>query len=75
MRAPTKRRVAPPAELPRVRALVLFGAVGLLFVILLGRSLYLPSQLTTILNRPRAIAFWIAPSNPRTVCALMKPRG
>ena len=30
-----------PAELPRNRALVLFGAVGLLFVVLLGRSLYL----------------------------------
>jgi cell division protein FtsI (penicillin-binding protein 3) len=31
----------PPPELPRLRALVLFGAVGALFVVLLGRSLYL----------------------------------
>ena len=41
MRAPARRHVAPPAELPRVRALLLFGSVGALFVVLLGRSLYL----------------------------------
>ena len=41
MRAAARRHVAPPAELPRVRALVLFGSVGALFVVLLGRSLYL----------------------------------
>ena len=41
MRAAARRHVAPPAELPRVRALVLFGGVGALFVVLLGRSLYL----------------------------------
>jgi len=41
MRAVARRHVAPPAELPRVRALVLFGSVGALFVVLLGRSLYL----------------------------------
>ena len=40
MRAPRKH-VAPPAELPRVRALLLFGGVGVLFVVLLGRSLWL----------------------------------
>ncbi|HEX6793681.1 MAG TPA: penicillin-binding protein 2, partial [Casimicrobiaceae bacterium] len=31
----------PPAELPRTRALVIFGALALLFVVLIGRSLYL----------------------------------
>jgi cell division protein FtsI (penicillin-binding protein 3) len=31
----------PPAELPRTRALVVFGALALLFTILVGRSLYL----------------------------------
>ncbi|HSC23701.1 MAG TPA: penicillin-binding protein 2 [Casimicrobiaceae bacterium] len=31
----------PPAELPRNRALVLFGAIALLFAVLVGRSLYL----------------------------------
>jgi cell division protein FtsI (penicillin-binding protein 3) len=41
MRAAARRHVAPPPELPRIRALVLFGSVGALFVILLGRSLYL----------------------------------
>ena len=41
MRAAARRHVAPPAELPRVRALVLFGSVGALLVVLLGRSLYL----------------------------------
>jgi cell division protein FtsI (penicillin-binding protein 3) len=41
MRAAARRHVAPPAELPRVRALVLFGSIGALFVVLLGRSLYL----------------------------------
>jgi cell division protein FtsI (penicillin-binding protein 3) len=41
MRAVAGKQPAPPAELPRVRALVLFGAVGLLFVVLLARSLYL----------------------------------
>ena len=41
MRAAARRHVAPPAELPRVRALLLFGSVGALFVVLLGRSLYL----------------------------------
>jgi cell division protein FtsI (penicillin-binding protein 3) len=41
MRAAARRHVAPPAELPRMRALVLFGSVGALFVVLLGRSLYL----------------------------------
>ena len=41
MSAASRKQVAPPAELPRVRALVLFGAVGLLFVVLLARSLYL----------------------------------
>jgi cell division protein FtsI (penicillin-binding protein 3) len=33
--------VPPPAELPRARALVIFGALALLFVVLIGRSLYL----------------------------------
>ena len=41
MRAAARRHVAPPAELPRVRALVLFCSIGALFVVLLGRSLYL----------------------------------
>ena len=36
-----RKSAPPPAELPRIRAVVLFGAVGLLFVVLLGRSLYL----------------------------------
>src|SRR6185369_1256884 len=40
MRSVAQKSVAP-AELPRNRALVLFGAVGLLLVMLLGRSLYL----------------------------------
>jgi cell division protein FtsI (penicillin-binding protein 3) len=33
--------VAPPAELPRLRALLLFGALAALFAVLLVRSLYL----------------------------------
>jgi cell division protein FtsI (penicillin-binding protein 3) len=41
VRAALKKHVAPPAELPGVRALLVFGAVGLLFVVLLGRSLWL----------------------------------
>ncbi|HKU88059.1 MAG TPA: penicillin-binding protein 2 [Casimicrobiaceae bacterium] len=41
MRAAARRHVAPPAELPRIRALVLFASVGALFIVLLGRSLYL----------------------------------
>ena len=41
MRAPPRKPVPPPAELPRSRALVLFGALALLFVVLVGRSLYL----------------------------------
>jgi cell division protein FtsI (penicillin-binding protein 3) len=41
MRAAPKKHVAPPTELPGVRALLVFGAVGLLFVVLLGRSLWL----------------------------------
>jgi cell division protein FtsI (penicillin-binding protein 3) len=36
-----KAGTAPRAELPRVRALVLFGALAALFAVLLGRSLYL----------------------------------
>jgi cell division protein FtsI (penicillin-binding protein 3) len=36
-----RKPVPPPAELPRTRALVLFGALALLFVVLVGRSLYL----------------------------------
>jgi len=38
---PARKHVPPPAELPRVRALLVFGAVGLLLVVLLGRSLWL----------------------------------
>jgi hypothetical protein len=38
MRAPARKHV-PPAELPRVRALLLFGALATLFAVLLGRSL------------------------------------
>ncbi|HEX6137125.1 MAG TPA: penicillin-binding protein 2 [Casimicrobiaceae bacterium] len=41
MRAPARRHVAPPAELPRRRALVLFGALAALFTVLLVRSVYL----------------------------------
>ncbi|HLX30558.1 MAG TPA: penicillin-binding protein 2 [Casimicrobiaceae bacterium] len=41
MRAETRRPVAPPAELPRNRAVALFGALAALFAVLLGRSLYL----------------------------------
>ena len=41
MRAAARKPVAPPAELPRTRALVLFGALALLFAVLVGRSLYL----------------------------------
>jgi hypothetical protein len=41
MRAAPRKPVAPPAELPHARALVLFGALTALFVTLLGRSLYL----------------------------------
>ncbi|MGE5171806.1 MAG: peptidoglycan D,D-transpeptidase FtsI family protein [Rudaea sp.] len=41
MRAAPRKPVAPPAELPRSRALVLFGALAALFAMLLGRSLYL----------------------------------
>ena len=41
MRAAMRKPVPPPAELPRTRALVLFGALALLFVVLVGRSLYL----------------------------------
>ncbi|HJU24584.1 MAG TPA: penicillin-binding protein 2, partial [Casimicrobiaceae bacterium] len=36
-----RRHVAPLAELPRNRALALFGALAALFAVLLGRSLYL----------------------------------
>lgn len=35
------KRAAPPAELPRNRAMLLFGAVAALFAVLLVRSLYL----------------------------------
>jgi cell division protein FtsI (penicillin-binding protein 3) len=35
------KRAAPPAELPRNRAMLLFGAVAALFAVLLARSLYL----------------------------------
>ncbi len=38
---PARKHVPPPAQLPRVRALLVFGAVGLLLVVLLGRSLWL----------------------------------
>jgi cell division protein FtsI (penicillin-binding protein 3) len=41
IKRPARTSAPPPAELPRIRALVLFGAVGLLFVVLLARSLYL----------------------------------
>src|SRR5689334_17324207 len=41
MRATSRKPVPPPAELPRTRALVLFGALALLFIVLVGRSLYL----------------------------------
>ena len=41
MRAAPRKAVPPPAELPRNRALVLFGAIALLFAVLVGRSLYL----------------------------------
>ena len=41
MRAAPRKPVAPPAELPRSRALVIFGALAALFAALLGRSLYL----------------------------------
>ena len=41
MRGAARRPVAPPAELPRLRALLLFGALAALFAVLLARSLYL----------------------------------
>jgi cell division protein FtsI (penicillin-binding protein 3) len=41
MRAAARKPVAPPAELPRLRALLLFGALASLFAVLLVRSLYL----------------------------------
>ena len=41
MRSDARKPVAPPAELPRTRALVIFGALALLFIVLIGRSLYL----------------------------------
>jgi len=41
MRGAARRPVAPPAELPRLRALLLFGALAALFAVLLVRSLYL----------------------------------
>ena len=41
MSAAARKPVAPPAELPRLRALLLFGAIAALFAVLLGRSLYL----------------------------------
>ena len=41
MRAPARKHVAPPAELPRSRALLLFGGLAALFTVLLGRSLWL----------------------------------
>ena len=41
MRAAARKPVAPPAELPRLRALLLFGALAALFAVLLVRSLYL----------------------------------
>ena len=43
---------APPAELPRVRALLVFGAVGLLLVVLLGRSLWLQWMENDFLQEP-----------------------
>jgi cell division protein FtsI (penicillin-binding protein 3) len=41
MKAPARKHVAPPAELPRSRALLLFGGLAALFTVLLGRSLWL----------------------------------
>jgi cell division protein FtsI (penicillin-binding protein 3) len=41
MRSGARKPVMPPAELPRARALVLFGALALLFAVLIARSLYL----------------------------------
>ena len=41
MRAPARKHVAPPAELPRSRPLLLFGGLAALFTVLLGRSLWL----------------------------------
>ena len=41
MRAALRKTTTVPAELPRTRALVLFGSVAALFVVLLGRSAYL----------------------------------
>ena len=41
MRAPARKHVAPPAELSRSRALLLFGGLAALFTVLLGRSLWL----------------------------------
>src|SRR5689334_1875318 len=41
MRAALRKPAAPVAELPRTRALVLFGSVAALFAVLLGRSAYL----------------------------------
>ena len=41
MRGAARKPVAPPAELPRLRALLLFGALAALFAVLLVRSLYL----------------------------------
>jgi cell division protein FtsI (penicillin-binding protein 3) len=57
VRAAARRHVAPPAELPRVRALVLFGSVGALFVVLLGRSLYLQWMENDILQGQGAARF------------------
>ncbi len=58
MRAAARRHVAPPAELPRVRALVLFRSVGALFVVLLGRSLYLQWMENDFLQGPGAGPFF-----------------
>jgi cell division protein FtsI (penicillin-binding protein 3) len=41
MRGPARKPVTPPAQLPRRRALMLFGAVAALFAVLLARSIYL----------------------------------
>jgi len=41
MRGAARKPVAPLAELPRLRALLLFGALAALFAVLLVRSLYL----------------------------------
>jgi cell division protein FtsI (penicillin-binding protein 3) len=41
MRGAARKPVTPPAELPRLRALLLFGALAALFAVLLVRSLYL----------------------------------